>query len=129
MIKSEVTYPKYFTGRTIHKLIGMKLIYTGSNEGPLSGTIISAENEGIDDHGRASIKLKVSIDWKTGTIEHTNLNFGQLKFTDKNTITGDSYSEITFYPNGYPKNDCSMCRSKCKATTPCDLYDSILKED
>lgn len=127
MSKREVTYPKYLTARNVKKLIGMKLIYTGSNDGPLSGRVISIDNQNKGTHGRVSLQMTLAIDWKAGTTEHTGLAFGQLKYLDKNTIKGESYSEITFYPNGYPVFDCNLCKSKCKAQTPCDLYESVLK--
>lgn len=121
------TYPKHLTSGDLKKLKGMKLIYTGSSEGPLSGRVKKVIKLDSDRNNSMAI-MDLELDWKTGTTIHDNLTFNKLRFINKDEIRSDSYPDMFFYPNGYPRSSCNLCRAKCKATTPCSLYDSILRK-
>ena len=127
MTKRQVTYPKSLTARNLNSLKGMKLIYTGDSKGPLSGKVVRVEKWYNGDTKHLSATLDLEIDWIDGMKTHTDLTFLKLISISKDKIISASYKDITFYPNGYPKADCSLCRSKCKAIYPCGLYDTLLK--
>lgn len=114
-------YPKNLTDTDFDNLKGMKLLYTGSSEGILTGRVKEIKQR----IGKNSASIVIEIIWGSGPSDH-DLIFSNMRFINKNEIKNDTYQEITFYPYGYNRS-CKLCTSKCKAETPCDLYESLLR--